>query len=87
MGLFDFLFRRPAVDRNAGRDGSSPEQAIVVGSVGEEYAWMRKHCAGFQLEMQTLDEIDAKSYDVITLRSNQGEEKTVYFDISSFFGK
>ena len=38
MGFFDFLFGR------AGRrDGSTPEKAVVVGSVGEEYEWVRRH--------------------------------------------
>lgn len=37
MGLLSFLFGR----RGGGRDGSSPAKAIVVGSLGEEYEWMR----------------------------------------------
>lgn len=83
MGLLDFLFGR----RGGGRDGSSPEKAIVVGSVGEEYAWMQRHCPGFQPGMQALHEIDGKPYDVLTWRNAAGEERTVYFDISRFFGR
>jgi hypothetical protein len=82
MGLLDFLFGR----RGADRDGSSPEKAIVVGSVGEEYAWMQRHNPGFQPEMQSLQHIEGKPYDVLTWRNDNGEERTVYFDISEFFG-
>lgn len=83
MGLFDSLFGR----RDSGRDGSSPEKAILVGSVGEEYQWMKRNCPGFQPGMQSLQEIEGKPYDVLTWRNGRGEERTVYFDISSFFGK
>jgi hypothetical protein len=83
MGLFGFLFGR----RRGGRDGSTPAKAILVGSVGEEYQWVQRHCPGFQLGMQALEEIDGKPYDVLTLRNEQGEERTVYFDISRFYGQ
>ena len=81
MRLFNWLFGR------RGGDGSSAAQAVVVGSIGEEYAWMRRHCPGFQLQLQTLQEIDGRPYDVHTLRDARGEERTVYFDISRFYGK
>jgi hypothetical protein len=81
MGLLDFLFG----GRDDGRDGSSPEKAIVVGSIAEEYAWMQRHCPGFHPGMQALSEIDGKPYDVLTWRNDRGEERTVYFDISRFF--
>jgi hypothetical protein len=82
MGLFDFLF-----GRRGDRDGSTPEKAIVVGSVGEEYQWMQRHCPGFQPNMQALQMIDDKPYDVLTWRNDRGEERTVYFDISRFYGQ
>jgi hypothetical protein len=81
MGLFNWLFGR------AGGDGSSPSQAVVVGSVGEEYAWVQRHCPGFAFRTQSLREIDGKPYDVLTLGNAAGEERTVYFDISRFYGK
>jgi hypothetical protein len=82
MGLLDFLFGR----RGGARDGSSPDKAIVVGSIGEEYAWMQRHCPGFLPGMQALEEIDGKPYDVLTWHNEKGEQRTVYFDISRFFG-
>ena len=59
----------------------------MVASVGEEYAWMQRHYPGFQPGMQALQTIDGKPYDVLTWRNEKGEERTVYFDISRFFGR
>ncbi|HEV3438758.1 MAG TPA: hypothetical protein VG122_15440 [Gemmata sp.] len=41
----------------------------------------------FRPGIQALQEIEGKHYDVHTLRNAAGEERTVYFDISRFFGK
>ncbi len=81
MGLYNWLFK------SAGGDGSSAAQAIVVSSVSKEYAWVRRHCPGFQSQMQALQVIEGKPYDILTLRNAAGEERTIYFDISQFFGK
>ena len=81
MGLMSWFFGK------RGGDGSSTTQAVVVGEVSEEYAWIRRNCPGFMPKMQSLQEIDGKPYDVITLHNEQSEERTVYFDISGFYGK
>jgi hypothetical protein len=81
VGILERLFRR------GGGDGSSPIQAVVVRSIAEEYAWMRRHCHGLQHTMQSLEDIDGKPHDVHILRDAQGEERRVYFDISRFYGK
>jgi hypothetical protein len=81
MGLLSWLFG------NSGGDGSSAAQAVVVGSVGEEYAWVQRNCPGFKMEMQSVHQIDGKPYDVLHITNEQGEKRTVYFDISSFYGK
>jgi hypothetical protein len=67
------------------RDGSTPEKAIIVHSVEEEYAWIRNHCSGFLLTMQLLKKINWQPYDVLILHDENGRERTVYFDISSFY--
>ena len=102
MSLLNFLFGRcqpsrrheqsalpsPHLGRPGGdRDGSSPENAVVVGSVEEEYVWMERHCPGFRPGAQSLQEIEGKPYDVLTWQDSGGEERTVYFDISEFFGR
>jgi hypothetical protein len=81
MGLLSWLFG------NRGGDGSSASEAVVVNSIQEEYAWMLRHCPGFTPQMQSLQEIDGQPYDVHTLRNARGEVRTVYFDISRFYGK
>jgi hypothetical protein len=67
-------------------DGASIEQAIVVKNIGEEYGWIRRHCAGFEPGEQSLEEIGGRFYDVHQLRNAAGLEKTIYFDITTFYG-
>src|SRR5438045_2670086 len=80
MNIFDFLF-----GRNGDHDGCSPERAIMVESIAEEYSWMRKRFPGFQPGTQALAKVDGIPYDVLTWRNNKGDERVVYFDISKFF--
>ena len=82
MGWLDFLFGRS----NKGRDGSSPEKAVIVNGIAEEYQWIRTNCPGFVPQMQALQHINDRPYDVLTLRNENGEERVVYFDIANFFG-
>jgi hypothetical protein len=72
---------------DSGRDGSSPSKAVPVGSVAEEYEWMRRHYPGFRPRQQSLQEVDGKPLDALTWFNERGEEVTAYFDISSFFGQ
>jgi hypothetical protein len=81
MGLFDFLFGRRQ------GDGSSPERAVLVQSIAEEYLWLQKNCPGYQPRGQALHRIGGKPYDLLILHSPDGKERKVYFDISAFFGK
>lgn len=83
MGLFNFLFRREA----AGGEGASPETAIAVSSVEAEYKWVQRNCPGYRFLSQSLQEINGTMYDVLELENRQGEERTVYFNITQFFGK
>ena len=82
MWLIGILIGRPRGDR----DGSSPETAVVVNSVGEEYEWIGRHLPGFQSVLQFVQEIDVRPYDVHRLQSDREEEREVYFDISGFYG-
>jgi len=69
------------------KDGSSPENAIPVGSVKEEYKRMLLEYPDFVFGVQGLMECNGRYYDVHTLSNSEGETKTVYFDISKFYGK
>jgi len=71
-------------DITADRDGSSPEGAIVVGSVIEEYAWVSQNCPGLTVEVQAVILLGERPLDMLTLRSEAGETREVYFDVSAF---
>jgi hypothetical protein len=71
----------------AERDGSCPDNAIIVRNIAEEYEWIRHHCPDFTLLTQHLQNIEGKPYDVLTLRAQSGADRDVYFDISQFFGQ
>jgi hypothetical protein len=68
-------------------DGSSFEKAIAVKSIDDEYKWLRKNYSGYKLELQALTMHKGKAYDMLRIVTSKGEKKSIYFDISSFFGK
>ena len=68
-----------------GHDGSSPDQAYAILSVGEEYAVCR--VAGWKVQEQGLAAKDGRRYDVLTVIDLDGRKFDVFFDITSFFGK
>ncbi|MFB3785200.1 MAG: hypothetical protein ACE15F_02400 [bacterium] len=67
---------------NEQRDGSSPEQAVIVQCVREEYDWIRDEYPNFSPCLQALLEIEGKKYDMMTIQSPEGEQRNVYFDLS-----
>lgn len=78
----------PAADGSAAsaNDGSSFEKAIVVKSIKEEYAYVKKVCPECKLKKQALRQNNKKYYDVLYF-DKDGTEVIYYFDINSFFGK
>lgn len=68
------------------RDGSCPDRAVIVSSIPDEYAWFQHRYCGFTLHHQRLEYIGDKPHDILTFRNLEGEELTVYFDVSQFFG-
>jgi hypothetical protein len=58
-------------------DGTSPEQAFTVISVGEEYATMRAFA--LQVTGQALVEAPPHSYDRLTATDGAGKTHTVFF--------
>jgi hypothetical protein len=75
------------------RDGSSYEKAIIIteknesSGVAAEYAWLRKNYPGYRSKGQTLNYNNKKPFDLITIITSDGVEKTIYFDISNFYGR
>jgi hypothetical protein len=74
-------------------DGSSYQNAIVLNETSEsagvdaEYAWLKKNYAGYTLIKQSLSEQNGKSYDILNIKTPHSGKKSIYFDISNFFGK
>jgi hypothetical protein len=74
-------------------DGLSYETAIVITETSEtkgvaaEYAWLREHYPGAKMNQQSLTTHDGKPYDILNIKTEQGKELDIYFDISNFFGK
>lgn len=83
-----------------GGDGSSIDDAIEIQGassieegVTSEYQYISnrfgKRGIDWELEEQRLRSFDeiGKHYDMINIRLMDGTKKTLYFDITSFFGK
>jgi hypothetical protein len=76
------------------RDGSSAELAVDLSAAHNEYdgmeaqkAWLKEHYPGAKVKSQSLLVDKKKTMDLLTISLPSGEEKSVYFDISSYFGK
>ncbi len=74
-------------------DGSSPEHAVdlsIAHSEAEGMAaqrdWLNRHYPGAQVTSQSLLS-GPPVMDLITISLPSGEEREIYFDISSYFGK
>jgi hypothetical protein len=51
------------------------------------YKWLSEHYPGYILIKQTAQHKENKSYDIMHIKTKEGQERYVYFDISRFFGK
>jgi len=82
----------------SGKDGSSIKNAIkILGARDEiegiraEYQWLAEKFGeqgkGFTLEMQSLVDDGRRKYDRMDIMLADGTRKTIYFDITDFFGK
>lgn len=78
---------------NIEMDGLSYEKAIVImektesKGVSAEYDWVKKHYPGYKLNSQSLNIKDKKYFDILKIKTKEGEDLELYFDISNFFGK
>jgi hypothetical protein len=80
--------------RFEGGDGSSCEMAIVIlgaasdfEGVGAEYGWLAVHYPGYELLRQALSTCGDHFVDILRIRTTDGAEFDVYFDIDDFFGE
>lgn len=81
----------------SGGDGSSFEKAVVIHAestdvgLSAEYGYISSLFGRMDAEwsavQQRLVKQAGKHYDVVVIRLNNGTEKSIYFDITHFFGK
>jgi len=83
-----------ATTESANEPGLTVETAIILeGATNElngvqaEHIYTSKRYPGWKWRMQSLMNVGDKHYDIIELVGQKGETKTIYFDISSWFGK
>lgn len=75
------------------QDGSSFEKAVIIkekstmAGIGAEREWIRNRYPGSKKIQQALAHRGKKSYDIITIETENGGRKDIYFDITRFFGK
>src|SRR5882724_9857790 len=62
-------------------DGTTAHKAIIVHNISDEYAWSEHHYPDGMVVMQRVTYRDGKPFDILTLRSANGDEQDVYFDI------
>ncbi len=83
----------PAGVEIAGGDGTSCDEAVIIRAPGTvagvqaESIWLRRHYPGSTKLRQALTRCGDQIADQITIRTAEGSELTVFFDISDFFGK
>lgn len=77
----------------SGGDGSSPETAVIVHARSEtigiraEYEWLREHWPGSRRGKQALLGKNNRFFDALTITDSAGQVRTVYFDVTEYFGK
>jgi len=74
-----------SIDTSGGRDGSSFDKAVIVGSVRAEYLYIDRTWKDANIGSQVVTEKDGRQYDVVSITTKDGQAKNVYFDISKFY--
>ncbi|TYT26725.1 hypothetical protein FZO89_10900 [Luteimonas viscosa] len=75
------------------RSGETPEAAIVIDAkssaegVPLEYRWIERNLPDSKIERQALVNNGGKIYDRFDVVLPSGEKRSVYFDITKYFGK
>jgi hypothetical protein len=89
----DTTKKLPDPKSSKGMDGSSFEKAIIINKtiemegISAEYDWLKQHYPNYKNLGQSLVQNKGKSYDILKIKTASEETKSIYFDISKFFGK
>jgi len=76
-----------SIDSSGGRDGSTFQKAVIVGSVRAEYLYIDRTFKDATILSQMVVENNGNPYDVVTFQTKDGSKKDVIFDISRFYRK
>ncbi len=77
----------------SGGDGTSCDDAVVIDApdtrsgIRAEHVWLERHYPGHRVLRQSLSSCDGEPADEFALRTEDGRELTIVFDISDFFGE
>ncbi|NIF71509.1 DUF4919 domain-containing protein [Burkholderia sp. Ap-962] len=66
-------------------DGLSPETAIQVADIGEEYSWLQAR--KLRMTRQSLITRGEARYDMLDTTSQDGKTQSVYFDVTKVFAR
>jgi len=75
------------IDSSQGRDGSSFQKAVVVGSVRAEYLYIDRTFKDANILSQMVVDNNGNPYDVVTILTKENVKRDVIFDISKFYRK
>lgn len=74
-------------------DGTELEKAVVISADDEddglrlERRWIYEHYGKFRKKSGGLAAADGRHYDVLTVELADHSEKTIFFDITQFYGR
>jgi hypothetical protein len=84
----------PAVTRtDVLRGGTSFSNAVVIllenerAGLDEEYKWLANNFPGYALIRRTHVIRSSRHYDIVRIKTKQGQVKDIYFDSTRFWGK
>lgn len=75
------------------RGGTSFSNAVVImvenerAGLDEEYKWLSNNYPGYAMIRRTQVKRSSKHYDIIRIKTQQGQVKDIYFDSTRFWGK
>ncbi|MGZ8518034.1 MAG: hypothetical protein ACXWWD_11815 [Chitinophagaceae bacterium] len=73
--------------------GTSFSNAVVImveserAGLNEEYKWLANNYPGYALVRKTHVKRSSRHYDIIRIKTKQGQVKDIYFDSTRFWGK
>lgn len=75
------------------QDGTSFEHAVVIEAASEreggelESRWVTERYPRYRVKKQSVIKLQQRQYAVLEIVDGLGEEHSLYFDITSFYGK